>query len=148
MDYIIYTDGSCGNTGSKAASAYIIMTKNNYVASDAQTFSSIYILEAELKAVLMSLRQLKNRVTLTAEDNIVIYIDSVNALEYCRGIILGNAPSARTVLYKNLSRVIKDYIKSGANLEFKKVHAHKKEMNPNKFADKLARSAIQHSDVF
>lgn len=146
MDYIIYTDGSCKEQTNRAASSYIIRTKSKFIKTDVCAFIGVYIFDAELKAVAMSLRELLNEVKLVCGDSVVVNIDSMDVIDYCRSVHDGKKVQY-TSSYKDLINSINSIRRAGARVRFRKVHAHKEEMNTNKFVDRLAKCGIKHLDL-
>lgn len=146
MEYIIYTDGSCKEQANRAASSYIIRTKGKLIKVDVSAFIGVYIFDAELNAVSMALKALIKEVSLNKGDSIVVNIDSMDVIDYCRSIHDGRKVQY-TRSFRDLSSSISTIKKNNVNIRFKKVHAHKDGMNTNKFVDRLAKCGVKHLDL-
>lgn len=145
MEYYISTDGSCRADLNKCGSAYIVLTKKTYVSAGCETILSSYAFEAELYAVIMSLRALKDNVTLNRDDTVLIYVDSVKTLRLCNDIIAEEEnEDAKVPMYSTIKRLLLEYNSYGVNVEFIKVKAHRDTFNTNKVVDRLSKVAITH----
>lgn len=146
MEYTVYTDGSCQSSYSRAASSYIIRTDNKFVHTDVKAFATVYILEAELYAIIAALNHLLHDTKIKKGDTVVVCVDSMEAVKQCRAI-LNREWTKNTSVTGELVSIIRQVQSVGVTLRFKKVHAHKDTMNSNKFVDRLAKCGLKHSDI-
>lgn len=148
MEYYVYTDGSCKTASHIAGSAFIILTKKNYIKCDCESFYSRFAFEAELNAAIMAFRYINEKLELTEDDNIIIYIDSVKTINLCNSIINKCGSIDKHVpLFSETDKQLNMLLSKCPNLEIKKVHAHQQTFNTNKMVDSLAKVAIQHIPV-
>lgn len=147
MNYVAHTDGSCKKDIGRAASAYIIVTKDKLIHNDVYVLSTIYILDAELYAIVKVLECFATMVDLKEGDRVVIKVDSMYAIKLCRNILCDR----ETLEYNAYSNDIKKYISIIKSkkvwIEFKKVRAHVNKMNMNKFVDRLAKCGVKNYEM-
>lgn len=148
MEYTIYTDGSCDKKASKSAAAYFIRTSTKFINAEVSAFTSIFILEAELFAIIDSINFLLKNCNIGSDDKITIYIDSKYAIDFCKSVINGEATdSSNFIVYNQVMDVLYQLVNTGAKLSLRKVKAHMDEMNTNKFVDRLAKLGIKYNRV-
>lgn len=145
MEYYINTDGSCRVDLNKCGSAYMILTKKAYIASNCAAITSCYAFEAELYAVIVALRDLDANVKLEPGDSVVIYVDSIKTLRLCVDILEDNTnDDFKVPMYATIKELLYYLTKIGVEVKFIKVKAHKDGFNTNKVVDRLSKVAITH----
>lgn len=146
MEYTVYTDGSCRSDRKKAASSYVIRTNDLYIHSDVHSFTTVYILEAELSAISSAVTYLVKNKRLNKGDVVTVCVDSIEAIKHCKDV-MNNVWTRSTSVSRELTVSLNKFKLTGATIRFKKVHAHKTVMNSNKFVDRLAKCGIKHFDI-
>lgn len=139
MDYYVYTDGAYSKERELGAWSYMIFTDKSFVewVSNKTKFiiSPTY---AEDVAVGMASHTLIKR-GLTKEDRVIIHSDSNATISLLTSVIENG------IEYKNKNLLVQDSIRilqhlsEITNVQFCKVHAHKKSLNPNICVDRMAK---------
>lgn len=142
MDYLIYTDGSCEKNKGKAGAAFLIYTKDVYIGYGVRHIETKYIMEAEFGAITDAIRFLLDKLSLTKEDNVKIFSDSLYSCDLCNAILRGEEvlPTYK-ILARSSGKYLLELFECVNSVRVIKFQAHMKEFNSNKLVDKLAKYA-------
>lgn len=143
MVYEVYTDGAFKSGGSKIGLSYVVVTNDKFLRMRQYSSNGTSAAKAEIIALGLAVTFLLSEVELKADDSIILYTDSVYAMEY---FMTGQGdPSEVFTQDKRVKAALRNYqlLVQKADVRFQKVLAHANGiLSGNKLADRLAKYAI------
>lgn len=144
MKYTVYTDGATYNHKGVCGCGYVIITDNNYITSDSIRVEEIKNpKQAETISIGLAAAYLIDHIKLEKTDKVEFYVDSSSAIEFCEMHIGKKSSVACNVKQVINSILVLRRLGRLCQVSFEKIHGHKDRMNPNTFADRLAKLAIR-----
>lgn len=144
MKYLVYTDAAASEKKYISGCAYLIITDRMYISSDSvRVTASVNPTHAEVVSIGLAAAYLIDNVELSADDVVTINSDCLSAVEFCRAHInTTGGVNCSSPMVRNSIVVIRE-LGSRCKVVFQKVHGHKDVLNPNMFADRLAKLPLR-----
>lgn len=146
MKYYIYTDGAYNHPEKKASASFLIFTDNTYVTANYEKIVGVKApSEAETVAVGLASAYALQFIDLKKGDEVEFFIDCASTISFVNRLVFENPNDKRISASKQIVgsifaiRALKDKV----TIKLSKVRAHKGEVNPNNYVDKLAKLGIR-----
>lgn len=142
MNYYVYTDGAYSVQRGVSAWAYLILTDNKFIKFDSNKSSVLNNpTNAEDFAVGIACYTFLSEIQLTKDDRITFYCDSVAAIKLIESYLKGEEVAVWSGVSDILTNVKE--LHKVTKISFQKVKAHKKNLNPNTFVDRLVKYKLR-----
>lgn len=146
MTYCCYTDAASRN-GDHSYISWVIVTKNEFIASGYEEVTYDKPHQAELCAISRVLTELMSKMKFAKDDKIIIFSDNIFSVKAVKSII-GKTPMqgfdmdkvAKYKFIKNISECVK---KINCDVFIYKIIAHTGPNSPHFYADKLANTRLR-----